>query len=397
MHKGHYKSRLLIYYLLTCCIFLISCQNNSKNNNEKQIISDRGIEDKNNIETQFYDFTKNVKLEKELKLSEIADSVEYIPLDKSVMLKGINKLVVNDSNIYIRDVAYTYIFDSNGKFIKSLYEVGRGPEEAYGTDFIVDGNKNIYVGKRWTKNLLVYSSTAIIKKEKKYPVFEWHFHYFNNFLIFSNMLTPDENLFYVYRIADDSLIYKHPFRYNHLPAAKSGTSGSVWFDNFHDKLFLKEIVCDTVYSTENFSDFAVEYVFNFGSRTFKPEDYYNGKLLPFDNKEFIATFKVTSYYLLMLGMDNGKECMYLVNKTNGKIKKSFNLTFANDIDGGSMLHFIVRHNYDDNILYFFIQPYELIENKNKISLDSKLIKVANESVENDNPILVKVNLKKQIN
>jgi len=58
-----------------------------------------------------------------------------------------------------------------------------------------------------------------------------------------------------------------------------------------------------------------------------------------------------------------------------------------------MLHFIVRHNYDDNVMYFFIQPFELIKNKDKISPNSKLLKVANESIENDNPILVKVYLK----
>ena len=112
----------------------------------------------------------------------------------------------------------------------------------------------------------------------------------------------------------------------------------------------------------------MEYIFNFGNRTFKPKDYYSGKLLPFDNKEFISTFKVTSNFLLMIGMDNGEPCMYLANKTNGEIRKSFNLSLGNDIDGGSSLHFILRSNCDDNVLYFFLQPFELLENKDKIDL-----------------------------
>lgn len=392
-------NRILEYCLLACCIFFASCQNNSKRDNEKQIISEPELEGKKSIETQFYDFTKKVELVNELKLSEIADSVEYIPIDNSVMLKRMSKIVVNESNIYINDLANTYLFDNKGKFIKSLYTVGRGPGEAYGTSLIVDESNNIYVGSRWTKSLLIYSPIGVLKDEKKYSSFEWHFHYFNNFLIFSNIVTPDENLFSVYRIADDSLIYKHPFRYKHLLRARSGFGGSVWFDNYQGKLFFKEIVCDTVYSTESFSDFAVEYVFNFGKRTFKPEDYYSDRLLPFDNKEFISTFKVTSNSIISTGLDNGEVCMYLINKTNGEIKQSFNkqsfsFPFTNDIDGGSILHFILRSNYKDDLMYFYIQPFELLENKDKILPNSKLQKVANECRTNDNPILVKAYLKK---
>ena len=113
-----------------------------------------------------------------------------------------------------------------------------------------------------------------------------------------------------------------------------------------------------------------------------------------NDKELVAAFKETLGFLMLGGMDNLQECQYLYNKSNGEIRKTFNTMFNNDIDGGSPLHFwdIRFNNYSDNVLYFFIYPFELIAEKDKLLPNSKLKEIAEKAKIDDNPILVKAHM-----
>ncbi len=130
-----------INILLICAAVLFSCGTKTK---DKQQQSPNAIAKTEKENTPFYlDFTKNTEKIDALKLSDIADSVEYIPLDVTnrVLISKIQGLEIAGQLILIRDKGATYLFNSSGQFQKSLYSLGRGPGEAYGTHIAID-NKN---------------------------------------------------------------------------------------------------------------------------------------------------------------------------------------------------------------------------------------------------------------
>jgi len=95
-----------------------------------------------------------------LKLSQIADSLIYIPLEtkKECMLKNyINELYIDGDNIFIQDGWYVYNYDISGKFKRQIGKVGRGIGECICTGMTVDKNlKRIYINANYKRRLFVY-------------------------------------------------------------------------------------------------------------------------------------------------------------------------------------------------------------------------------------------------
>lgn len=86
------------------------------------------------------------------KLSEIATTVEYIPLQssKSSLLNSfVLKIVGSNNKIFIQNSGFTHeilCFDKTGKFLFKLQNSGRGPEEYINiTDFDVSADNTILI------------------------------------------------------------------------------------------------------------------------------------------------------------------------------------------------------------------------------------------------------------
>jgi len=88
-----------------------------------------------------------------LKLSDIAKEVIYIPLETKTesYLNQINEIVFTDSCILIEHWGQIKIFSSDGKFIRELYRVGKGPRECYARSFTISDQK---------RTILVYNNFA---------------------------------------------------------------------------------------------------------------------------------------------------------------------------------------------------------------------------------------------
>jgi len=93
------------------------------------------------------------------KLSEIAENVQYIPLQttESSLLGGIRrKIVTTDSKIYISSGEEVLCFDMSGKFQFKIQNTGRGPEEyTYLRDFDISSD-NRFLALLTTSKLLIY-------------------------------------------------------------------------------------------------------------------------------------------------------------------------------------------------------------------------------------------------
>ena len=83
-------------------------------------------------------------------LSQIAESVEYIPLETSqsslVDKLRWNSIVYENNKFYIKYNHSLFIFDNTGKFLFNFNRYGRGPQEYdYLSDFCIDHDDNIIV------------------------------------------------------------------------------------------------------------------------------------------------------------------------------------------------------------------------------------------------------------
>lgn len=386
------KTRLFRICVIFFC--LISTANSCKTKQKEEQVG--GITTQS-FKPFYIDIDKNVKIVDAIKLSDIADSVEYIPLDitNNFLIAKIQDLHVSDSLIIIRDRGATYLLNTRGQFQKSLYDIGRGPGEAYGTHTAI-GNKSIYVSNKWTKGIMQFSVKGEFINEKRYKQFSWQFYFLKSMVILPDDIQPTDFSFYVYNRNTGSVIYEHPFRYGHLPLSHGGYSNMyVTFDVFEDQLLFKEQVCDTIFSTKDFLNIRPEYILDFGKKRLKPRDYFSEDPFKFDNKQFIVAFKERSKFLLMKGVDNNELCQYLFYKKSKQLLKSFNLQVRNDIDEGPSLHFweIQNTSYSPDVLYFYIDPYELLEGRDKPAIKSKLEQIRTSTNINSNLILVKAYLK----
>ncbi len=94
---------------------------------------------------KYYDNVKPVTL------STIGEELVYVPLETrpDLVLGQVQPLSVEvyDSLIFINDSKQLYLFDINGKFIRKIGRIGRGPGEYLLPYFTVDNdNRLVYVG-----------------------------------------------------------------------------------------------------------------------------------------------------------------------------------------------------------------------------------------------------------
>lgn len=383
-------------YILILIILLISCKPNDKS---------------------LFEFDPSSLKENEITLSEIADDINYIPLDNSFPLASINSaynpnivnnfIYLNDENIGL------LIFGRDGGFLRKVGSKGRGPGEYLycheftinqntGTVYVYDGDKNI---KIYSKNGAFRKSFSLSEYGGSIDVIE----IFNSMLFISYQLQYNDDDKYEWIILDTlgNLIKKKvrtipPFKSNFLAGG-----GTFIFDQ---KLNFWNQFIDTVFSFS--PDFT--YKTNF---IFKPGEYRLPKTYiddPYNQKSLFITMNQlfeTKYFLMIrYSFYREKNGFVIIDK---KSRESF-LSYwsyenygsiTNDLDGGTK--FLPRTYLAENrreYLIELIDPYQLKThvsgNEFKNSLPKypekkkELEKLANSLKETDNPVLMIVRLKK---
>lgn len=137
---GYYESRLKTYLmaqqitnlirtpffiLLFSCVLFYDCKNATQEIGTIKIDTDKTNESA---------------------LSEIAKSVTAIPLETNseCLISHVRRVKFTDKYIYVSDNRYLYQFDIEGKFIRRINSIGRGPGEILTfTDFFIDENDDI--------------------------------------------------------------------------------------------------------------------------------------------------------------------------------------------------------------------------------------------------------------
>jgi hypothetical protein len=165
---------LLQFFGIVLLIVLISCQSKSTEKNksagpEKQIES-------NSFFT--IPFAEIIKTQHDVLLSEIAESVEFIQFENSpkALLGRISDIQLTKDYIFVKHNGVKLLtqFTRDGKFIRHIGKLGRGPKEyALMRIFSLDEkNGLIYIHTNWTRKILVYNFKGEYVKTLKFKAVE---------------------------------------------------------------------------------------------------------------------------------------------------------------------------------------------------------------------------------
>jgi hypothetical protein len=136
--------------LIVCCLLLfVQCQ-------PRNVDADLSHE----IRTDSVRIVYNQQEECDIRLSDLADSIEYVALEtnRNSLIKLIHNLTVTDKHILINDGCGFLLFSRHGKFICPVGNKGQGPGEyVCGGEYDIDEDRQrIYIWGIYEHKILVY-------------------------------------------------------------------------------------------------------------------------------------------------------------------------------------------------------------------------------------------------
>lgn len=368
-------------------------------------------------------------IEDSMNLSEIADKVEYIPLqttDSSLMGYFWNFAITRDYFFIIIRLS-VLTFDKNGKYINSLFRNGSGPGEANAYCIAVDEDgEKVFVYDQSISNVKIYDffGTYIktIKKSIR-PPGSWGYSigFFNNNLFVQTTQRPFiKYLYSCYNLANDSIriLYKNYRSYNKSQEGKTPYSPYDYHYQITDSTILyKESYNDTIFAVNKMFIQTPRYIINLGN---KKLDWDTWRECAFNlaggppNGYKVQSFVETESYLFLV-LQSFKEPQMFV--AYNKITNSTNIFKNKDQDPSS--NQVYMKNNLDNIIpfppmnkngYLFYYEgclYSVIEandfakayksTSSEIKSSSRYLKnmapIYNTITEFSNPIIMKVFLK----
>ncbi|MBW6498764.1 MAG: 6-bladed beta-propeller [Bacteroidales bacterium] len=340
---------------------------------------------------------------KDFFLSELGKSIKYLPLESppELLLSFINRLQIWQDNIFVSDREGVYQFDSNGKFVREMGSIGRGPGEHTGrVRFSINPyREEVYIYSFPTKLINVYQISTgdfLYSFYFDYYVSDFYLNENNQVVFFTEEGSSEDLNFSVneaYLVENEALIdsISNPLR----PEKRSNIVGHVllyqnqndafycfnysdtlfWLDqNFKRKPYAK-------FNLENKNNYLILGLdYGFTGIQF-PDFYYIDNVLA--NSEF---FFVNIGKGFAMGVDRDLRRV-LYSKKDGKsweIKK-----IINDLDGG--LPFWPRW-VSEGVLINYHHPHEIIdyynETKGEITHGSDFVRLVSSLKETDNPVLV---------
>lgn len=301
-------------------------------------------------------------IEDSMNLSEIAEKVEYIPLqttDSSLMGYFWNFAITKDYFFIVNELS-VLTFDKYGKYINSLFRIGSGPGEANAYCIAVDedGGK-VFVYDHVIGNVKIYDFHGkYIKTIKKSirPPGSWGYSigFFNNNLFVQTTQRPFiKYLYSCFNLANDSIriLCKNYRSYNKTQEGKTPYSPYDYHYQITDSTILyKESYSDTIFSVNKKFIQTPRYIINLGKRKL---DWDTWRECAFNlaggppNGYKVQSFVETESYLFLVLQSFKEPQMFVVYN---KITNSTNILKNKDQDPSSRQAYL--KNNLDNIIPF---------------------------------------------
>jgi hypothetical protein len=245
MKKHHFPIRfslLLVFLVITT----FSCQENTKKENSGSFYT--------------IPFTDIIKHQREVKLSELANDVQFIPFDNNpeALLGRFRDIRMTKDYIFIAPRKGAAMeFTREGRFVRRIGTIGRGPGQY---DLCIhlsvdEKNKRLYIQGNGTRNMLVYDFDGDLIKAVHHPKMNYVLDVWSRDSLFVSFWPPMEgNERYVFIEHDETgdtlqgianhILWKRADNYYGFGGYSSQNS----FYRFQNKLHMKGWYNDTVYT-----------------------------------------------------------------------------------------------------------------------------------------------------
>ncbi len=306
-------------------------------------------------------FAEIIKNKREVPLSEIAESVEFIQFEKTAksLLGRISDIQVTKNYIFVQHNGSPLLtqFDRAGKFVGKFGTVGRGPKEyALMRAFSLDEkNELVYIHTNWTRKILVYNFDGEYVKTLKFGAVErteitWGR---DSFLVsFGEPHIGNEPFAFIeHNLNGDTLQGVD----NHIFWDKNETSQSMvsfWGQNsfyrFDNKLHMKGWYNDTVYTYDDQNKIVPKFFIDLKDHKIPDDLVYERKStrpMPSDSY-WVGVHESSNYIFIPYGshyniqtrkqMKYEEGCVLYNKKTKNGIAVNENEIggFINDLTGG---------------------------------------------------------------
>ena len=373
------------------------------------------------------DLAGNVGKASIVNLSEIAESIEYIPLEtnnESLLASPLMHLNFENGRLYIRQFKTEIkIFSQDGKFIKIFNKQGKGPQE-------YESLYSFYVDPL-TNNLFVYSYKGLIeynnegdfikrilfKQNKDYLIYgpEKYFQINDNV----NLITFGKYKSRYSSCVTDSLFnvlyfinYSEKDYSIRLNSQRQDSFLSPYFYKFRDSVRIFNGYDHNILTASNPKGVDTSFILHYGKYDYR--DVNNQSFI----RRYDDVFESSDYILMQFYMGSlphkpkimskrGKAgergeivelpiAASIFNKKTGEFvfidQPEYNqFGFKEDIQGGPA--FWPYYISEDDYMVTLIDAHNFIEHAQTYEVSDKFKKVADSLKETDNPVLVLVKLK----
>lgn len=335
------------------------------------------------------DIKKNFKNIETVNLSRIGKELSYLPLETSpqCLIQEIDKILFSKSFIFVNDTRNRLLqFDKNGKFLRQIGSLGRGPEEyLFVYDFCLNEETNeIYIFS--LDKMLVFSFEGKFKKTIKLS-----FRIADAIILDKNSLmfhlpnVPGQKYFTTYSwiITDMQGNPKQKYKNHLMRIGNVGVSKTPIYI-FDGYARFMEYGVDTLYYFKDTrkNPYAL---FSYGDLKMDPDPLISPstaeKNEELKDKILIWTIKENEEFLFIkfsTGKWN-KQVYAIYSKKAGKTTFLKDGVFKNNLGGGG--GFWPKQIIDDNVLVDYVDAFTLLKNEVPIALKNKL-------TESSNPVLM---------
>ncbi len=388
------------FFIVAIATILCSCNNhyNIANRNDLQAIDT-------------IDFSNGLNLNNNLKLSHIAESINYypIPTNDNYLIGKMNKLMVTDSMFIILDKDITravYLHTKNGERTYCIHKHGNGPEEYINLSDVSYNNKTQEIGIHCNikKKILYYSlngnflrgedvlytayaaqpigDNILLHTEfKEHPELEKDGKYPN--LILLNRKDSQESLYHDY--------FSGPINRAVI------WSSNCWISQWEDTLGIKPDHCNIVYHCTNNAIYPAHFI-DFGKHNID-DSYWNIAQNPqITRKEMELFYETTDMYEILQYLESEKYIYFAAkhhDKTYmilySKISKQ-KIAFESIEDDLELYSSFYPKAIHGNKLYFTLKAHYLpiMRGHKKSAANKHILDMVDEQ---DNPIIIELTLK----
>ena len=378
-----------------------------------------------NKETKVIPLKHSTRYEHELKLSDIAKQVTYIPLETNdnCLIGKIYSFTLAKEFIFVNNGGIILQFSLKGKFIRQLNKNGQGPGEGTVANIALDEeNRLIYFQFSYTYDIIVFNFEGKHIKTIKNPFAKETI----QSLPVGGMIVYNENILFAFSNENGQMPYKYAVVNSNgeilhkeinyekyflkeriressiLPPPFFCYNSSVFFKhNYNDTIFKinQDHTCSPLYVCDLSKQITLEEDMKAGAFVIKYSELSGRNKINVvrESDEYIYVYHTNSPY----DNDNRKSFFSQYNKLTRQLLPNINRIIINDWDGGMDVR--LYSNQSGSTVCFRIQPFEIKEkltnehfSKSQPKYPTQkdaLKKLVNGLLEDDNPVLMIIELK----